>query len=209
MAIVAVKNEVHLVPTQRAVMMIEQCATMIGKARGLEDVKIAIAQAEAIAIVVRKIDASKKVQEDAAALLIMAEQQLGMISAALPKQTNGREGGQPRNLFIRPKREVLEEAGINVNRALKAERLAKVTPKKLAKAIDRAKHKTVHGVQVELGIKHVYAPTVWSRTKERRFAEELIEFIDKCCRNNRPPRRDEVNSFRLALAELKSVQKVN
>ncbi len=191
-------EQVVLAPQERAILMIEACANQIFKATTLKDVLLAITQAEAIALIVRKIEASKRVKEDDAFLLINAERQLGELRAKIPKKNAGKGSKGP----VRPgpsKKETLAKHGININRALRAEALARVPESKVELAVERAKYKTVNGVQAELGIKH---QTPW-RSKDAVLAEDAIALLKECCKKRRPPRQDEVNKFELRLAALR------
>lgn len=184
----------YLVPEERAVLMIEQCANQIFKATTLPDIKKICTQAEAIAAVVRKIDASERVKQDATHLIIMAERQLGEISRKLPQAPRGGASipGHP------TKRQILAEHGINHFRAATAEKLAGVSETVIASVIEKTKAQSVTGVAVELGIRSRVGAERESSAK--RLARDAITLLDTCLLARRPPTQVEVSALRTRLS---------
>ncbi len=208
LAKVELYTSTFLVPEPRAVQMIEQCANLIFKASTIKDVRKVMTHAEAIAAVVRKIEASERVKRDGEFLLVMAERQLGEVSSSIPKRTGGRGRSQKHDYTIPPKYEVLEEAGFNINRALKAEALARTPIREVKAAFNRVLptklgNKSVNAVMLELGIKH---STPWM-PRELLLAEDAIELLNKCCRARRAPTREEVTELENRLRPLQVSKK--
>jgi hypothetical protein len=180
-----------MVPEERAIAMIENCAAQIEKATTIPMVLRIVRQAEAIAAVTRKIEASKKVQRDASILVIYAETQLGVVTRQIPQGRRGKAAvavpGQA------TKGTVLAEHGIHRSRANIAEKLAATPPTVLASALDKAERKTVHGVSVELGYAQPWAP---QDRGMRKVAMNAIGLLVTCQSTKRAPTAEEVDPLR-------------
>lgn len=185
------------VPEERCVAMIESCAVQIEKATTIPMVLRVVRQAEAIAAVTRKIDASRRVQRSASTLVVYAEMQLGVITSQLPQGRRGKAA-----LFVPDqvtKGQVLAEHGLHRSRVSIAEKLAKTPPKVLSAAIDKARYKTIHGIANELG----YAKPWTSPDRGmKRVARDAIGLLVRCQTEGRAPTAEEVDPLREAFVRV-------
>ena len=109
---------------------IEQAKITIAKVKTLDEIKILLDQSEAFKAYARSAQLSAEMQADIAELNIRATRRLGEISDALEKS----KGGRPRkncctagnSFFDKTKTEVLAENGIDLRKAIRAERIAKI-----------------------------------------------------------------------------------
>lgn len=179
------------VPEERAIAMIESCAMQIAQAATIADVKRVISQADAIAAVVRKINASHAVRKSALALQLDAEIQLGVLTRAIPQGSTGRAAaGSPGQAT---KSKVLKEHGLHSQRISVAEKLAAMPREQVMAAASASKTGTITGVALHLGLKKPYvAPSA----SFRKIAMNAIGLLVTCQTANRVPRCDEVDALR-------------
>lgn len=187
-----------MVPEDRVIAMIENCADQIERATTIPMVLRMVRQADAIAAVTRKIEASKRVQRDAETLVIYAETQLGVITRQIPQGRRGPAAvpGQA------TKGAVLAQHGLHRSRANIAEKLAATPPKVLEAAIEKAERKTVHGVAVELGFAQPWLPGRVATTGTI-LAAKALELLRACVDSNSVPDAREVERLEQRYATLK------
>lgn len=198
--LVAASEPSYLVPEDRVLAMIVDCASRIEEAASIPDARKVIRQAEVIDAVTKKMVASRRIKDAAFRLLVDAERQLGRISKQLPKNP-GRNGTGPGK--FPSKASVLRDAGLRVNRCLHAEKLAEVPEDVLVKAAKDLpdSRKSVNGIKLALGIKASTSSTppmtMLSRMRAYAFlARECIAMLEDCVAKGTPPHAGTVESKR-------------
>lgn len=193
---------------EKALAMLEQCATQIEAARTLPQIKMVIAQASAIEHVTRQLRMSERVKRAAFAMVIEAEAQLGRITRAMPKQPTGnaskkakREGRD----LPPPKNQTLRDAGLALERCRLAERIGALPKKDLKKAIDAipSNHRSITRLATDLGFRKRQESDDWATFrnkvgKAKTLAMQAVGLLVRCQTEGRPPTEEEVNPLREA-----------
>lgn len=172
---IAPSADAFLVPEDRVVAMLDTCAAQLERVATIEDAKSVCTVAEAIAAVTRKVEVARRTKLAAVRLLVDAERRLGDLLRTLPRRGP------------KPKRDVLEEHGINKRRASVAERLAVAPTSKIDKVIEAGAN-TLHGVTTKLGIHANGADLRFDRASAIAFlCEEAVTMLDRCARHGKVP----------------------
>lgn len=195
--------ESHLVPEERAIAMIESCSAQLELAVTIPHVKRMISHAEAINLIMKKINASKRAKEAALVLVVEAEQQLGRVTKQIPQ---AKRGGYARlNPGQKTKRSVLIANGIHPSRCAMAEKLADVPRDLIRNAADQAKSKTLSGVSSALGLRTSrddYRMPEASMRDLGYLAGEAISLLERCIQSKQPPHAGTVAEMRDRLTRL-------
>lgn len=188
-AALAAPTSEYMLPEPRALAMLEACARQIESAATLPEIAAVLTQADAIAVVARKVAASERVKRTALALLVDAEIQLGRITKAIPL---GRTGCKP-DRTQPTKAKTLAEHQLSQSRCSLAERLAEVPREKVAGAIGKAKRMTMREVLVDLELR----PQVRGVSRGmRKVAFDAVALLVRCQSERRAPRGEEVEPLR-------------
>lgn len=188
-----------LVPEDRALAMIEECALRIEGTTTLPDVMRVITQADAIAAVMRKIKASERAKQAALRLQVDAEIRLGRITRTIPRSSRGARpvvaGGSPIVTGQASKGAILKKHGIQHSRAVMAEKMGETPRGALENAVQSSK--TLRGVTVALGFQAGYKPEP-PRAPMRKVAMDAIGLLVQCQSREKAPTAEQVDPLREA-----------
>ncbi len=182
------------VPDETVSALVEEAAKSIARAVTIPDVMRLSTAGRALAAWTRAVRASKEAQAEARKLEIRAEVRLGKLCSALPKARRGQGEHHPR------KGDELKSAGVCLVRASAAERLAKLPPAKVSRAIEACGDRpSLTGVRTKLGI-------IERRPNQTRtavaLARDCVALLRALLDEARPPLHSEVAALGLRFAAI-------